>query len=104
LGSPVNLQPPLLVLQGEEAALGVEMQADHIQAYCLRGSCTLHLGNISASFGPAAKLAFSMTEDSIDELLPVALDEPDRSTWFDLCSTWHPETETVIGECQMVLP
>jgi serine/threonine protein phosphatase PrpC len=104
LGKASGARAPRIVLRGAEAALGVDLEGQRANAYCLRGSCSLQLSQPEAGSDPFSKVSFPIDFPSVDGLVSIPVEDGDRSTWSDLCSTWQLDPEAISGACELILP
>ena len=96
--------PPLIILRGEQAALGVTREENRVEAFCLRGSCAIHSGNRSLPLPTPGKVTFSADTETLDSLIPASLEAADWKAWQDLCMELKTNREALTGACQMLVP
>jgi serine/threonine protein phosphatase PrpC len=104
LGEPGEEGSPLIILQGEHAALGVEQTGNRVTAYCLYGSCVIHLGANSAGIAASGKSTFSIDSLDIARIGATPLEEQDWNAWLSLCSTWQTDLDNITGVCRSLIP
>ncbi len=95
---------PFLLLKGGEAALGVLREEDGIEAFCLRGDCSLHSGQLSASIPAASKVSFPGSSPAIDQLTPAPMEAEDWEAWQELCTSLQSSPAALSGGCQLTAP
>lgn len=98
------LNAPLILLKGEEAALGVTRQADRVEAFCLRGDCSIQSGRVTLTVPPAGKVSFAAGSILEPDLAPESMEAEDWTAWQELCTALQADPQVVTGACRLTVP
>jgi len=93
-----------MVLKGSEAALGVTREENSVEAYCLRGSCSLHAGRDFAPLTSGSKVSFPNGSTTLDHLSLAPMEEADWKAWQELCTALQGDLQNSPASCQMAMP
>ena len=112
LGPSQDPKVPLLILQGEDAALGVDLRDGRASASCLRGSCSIWLGRrfiwlvwSSKDFEAGTRISIETGGSaSLDSITTGPIPAQDLGGWFELCSASEPGLETLPAACRALMP
>jgi hypothetical protein len=84
----------------------VDHQDGQATAYCLRGSCSIRLGQKLASFDPGTRIALETgTAASLEALAGgIPLSAQDFATWSGLCLASYSTPDLARDACQALAP
>jgi len=95
---------PLLILEGAESALGMLREDGRVEAYCLRGTCSLHSGGVAISLPAPSKVALPEGAVLSQDTAPEPMQPGDWAAWQSLCTALQSDPEVISGGCMLTLP
>lgn len=86
------------------ASLGVKREGSQVNAYCLRGSCSINFGTNSIAFPSGTKTSFSIDDPGKVNYSFTPLDPADQEMWLSLCTAFQTDPEDISGACRLLAP